>query len=61
MAFPNGAHDDQADAHSQFLEWTQGRTGRTLMQAYNDRIAGYGPDRRHRGFSAAPRSRRSPG
>ena len=50
MAFPNGAHDDQVDAISQFLEWAQGRTGRTLMQAHNDRVAGYRPDRRHPGL-----------
>jgi predicted phage terminase large subunit-like protein len=49
VGFPNTTHDDQVDAFSQFLEWAQGRTGRGLMQDYNDRMAGYGRDRRHPG------------
>ena len=37
VAFPMGKHDDQVDSIAQFLDWTRGRTGRTLMLQHNGR------------------------
>jgi predicted phage terminase large subunit-like protein len=38
-SFPAGAHDDQVDSISQFLDFSRMRTGRTLLQEYNDKGA----------------------
>ena len=38
-AFPAGAHDDQVDSISQFLDFSRMRTGRTLLQEHNDKGA----------------------
>ena len=31
MAFPNGSHDDQADALSQLINWTRTKVGISMV------------------------------